>query len=79
MRDFEEELRTIVVDVLGVKPQDVTRDATLAALGMDSLDAVSLSIEVEGEFGIEQIPDTAWPGLETFGALVDYVAGKAEQ
>lgn len=68
-----EEIRSIVVDLLGVKPEEVTREARFREdLGADSLDLVELIMEFEDSFG-GTISDEEAQKIETVGQAVDYV------
>ena len=52
--DIRERVAKIVVEQLGVKPEEVTTEANFENdLGADSLDAVELVMAFEEEFGIE--------------------------
>jgi len=68
-----EEIKGIIVDLLGVKPEEVTRDARFREdLGADSLDLVELIMEFEDTFG-GTISDEEAQQIETVGQAVDYV------
>lgn len=73
MADTLEEIRGIIVDLLGVKPDEVTRDANFREdLGADSLDLVELIMEFEDSFG-GTISDEEAQQIETVGQAIDYV------
>lgn len=68
-----EQVKKIVVEKLGVKPEDVTEDSTFVNdLGADSLDVVEFVMEVEKEFNIT-IPDEDAAKLERVGDAVKYI------
>jgi acyl carrier protein len=50
----------------------VTREKTFVDLGMDSLDKINISFEVEEVFSIS-IPDEALGSLKTVGDVIDGV------
>ena len=53
MSSIDERVKTIVVEQLGVKPEQVTPEASLIDdLGADSLDTVELVMALEEEFQI---------------------------
>ncbi len=53
----EKRVKEIIVEQLGVKPEEVTNEASFVDdLGADSLDTVELVMALEEEFDIE-IPD----------------------
>ena len=55
--NIEERVKKIIVDMLGVKPEDVVPEASFVDdLGADSLDTVELVMALEEEFETE-IPD----------------------
>jgi acyl carrier protein len=76
MATTEERVRNIIVELLGVDPSKVTRDARFREdLEADSLDLVELIMEFEQEFGGE-ISDEEAQKIETVGQAVDYLNAK---
>ena len=68
-----EQVKKIIVEKLGVKPEDITEDKTFVNdLGADSLDVVEFVMEVEKEFNIT-IPDEDAAKLEKVGDAVKYI------
>lgn len=68
-----EKIKDIIVENLGVSPEKVKLEASLADdLGADSLDAVEISMAVEEEFGIS-IPDEELEKFKSVKDLVDFV------
>jgi len=58
LRDLEEELKKLIVECLAledVSPQDIGTDEQLfvEGLGLDSIDALELSMEMEERYGVE--------------------------
>jgi acyl carrier protein len=73
MADTFEQVKKIVVDLLGVEPEKVTREARFREdLEADSLDLVELIMEFEERFG-ETVSDEDAQKLTTVGQVVDYV------
>lgn len=73
MSTIEERVKKIVVEQLGVKEQEVTRDASFVDdLGADSLDTVELVMALEEEFNIE-IPDEEAEKITTILQAIDYI------
>ena len=71
--NLEERVRAIVVEQLGVHPEQVNRNASFVDdLGADSLDTVELIMAFEEETGIA-IPEGEAEKLTTFGKVLDYL------
>ena len=68
-----EKVTEIIVEQLGVKPEEVTEEASFVDdLGADSLDTVELVMAFEEEFGVE-IPDEDAEKIQTVGDAVRYI------
>jgi acyl carrier protein len=73
MADTFEQVKKIIVDLLGVEPDKVTRDADFRQdLGADSLDLVELIMEFEERFG-GTISDDDAQQIKTVGQVVDFI------
>jgi len=73
MSSVTERVKKIIVDQLGVNPEQVTEDASfIDDLGADSLDTVELVMALEEEFGME-IPDEEAEKISTVKAAIDYI------
>lgn len=71
-----EKITEIIVEQLGVKPEEVTPEASFVDdLGADSLDTVELVMALEEEFGTE-IPDEDAEKLQTVGDAAKYIEEK---
>ncbi|MDX9980270.1 MAG: acyl carrier protein [Lentisphaeria bacterium] len=71
-----ERVKEIIVEQLGVNPEQLTPEAKFVEdLGADSLDQVELVMAFEEEFGAE-IPDEDAEKLTTVGEAVTYVESK---
>jgi acyl carrier protein len=74
MSSFEERVKKIVVDQLGVSDDQVTSAASFVDdLGADSLDTVELVMALEEEFETE-IPDEEAEKITTVQQAIDYVS-----
>ena len=66
-------VRDILVEQLGVKPEEVTKEASFQEdLGADSLDVVELVMAFEEEFDI-RIPDEDAERISTVAEAVNYI------
>ena len=73
MSSIEERVQKIIVEQLGVKPEDVKPAASFVEdLGADSLDTVELVMALEEEFETE-IPEEEAEKVMTVQAAVDYI------
>ncbi|HEY1081875.1 MAG TPA: acyl carrier protein, partial [Prosthecobacter sp.] len=71
--NIQEKVRDIIVEQLGVNPEQVTPEAKfIEDLGADSLDTVELVMAFEEEFGID-VPDEEAEKLQSVGDVVRYV------
>ena len=78
MENYEEKVREIIVEQLGVTPEQITPEASfIDDLGADSLDTVELVMEFEDEFDMS-IPDEEAEKIQTVGAAIDYIATIAQ-
>ena len=74
----EEKIKGIIAEQLGVKPEEVTPQASfIDDLGADSLDTVELVMALEEEFGVE-IPDEDAEKMATVGDAIKYIEEKAQ-
>ena len=73
MSNIEERVKKIIAEQLGVKEEEVTKEASFVEdLGADSLDTVELVMALEEEFETE-IPDEEAEKIKTVQAAIDYV------
>jgi len=76
MAEVPEKVKSIIAEQLGVKPEEVTPQASfIEDLGADSLDTVELVMALEEEFGVE-IPDEDAEKMTTVGDAVKYIEEK---
>lgn len=76
MSDIVSRVSKVVVEELGVKPEEVNESSSFQEdLGADSLDVVELVMAFEEEFGID-IPDDDVTNLKTVGDAVKYITEK---
>ncbi len=73
MENVKEKVVSIIVEHLGVNPEDVVETASFTNdLGADSLDTVELIMAFEEEFGLE-IPDQDAEKISTVGDVLNYI------
>ena len=74
----EEKVKDIIVEQLGVNPEQVTPQASfIEDLGADSLDIVELDMAFEEEFSVE-VPDEDAEKLQTVGDVIKYIEERAK-
>ena len=72
-KSIEQRIKDIIVEQLGVKPEQVTPEAkVIEDLGADVLDTVELGMALEEEFGNE-IPDEQSEKLQNVGDVIKIV------
>jgi acyl carrier protein len=72
-KTIEQRVKDIIVEQLGVKPDQVTPEAKfIEDLGADSLDTVELVMALEEEFETE-IPDEDAEKITTVQLAIDYI------
>ncbi|MDP8275523.1 MAG: acyl carrier protein [Candidatus Euphemobacter frigidus] len=79
MEDVSKKVKDIIVEQLGVNPDEITPEASfIDDLGADSLDTVELVMALEEGFGIE-VPDEDAEKLTTVGGAIDYIQKNVEK
>lgn len=74
--NVEEKVKNIIVEQLGVEPEQVKPEAQFVNdLGADSLDTVELIMALEEEFNID-IPDEQAEKIKTVGEAIDHIKAK---
>ena len=78
-KSIEEKVKDIIVEQLGVNPEQVTQEASfIEDLGADSLDIVELVMAFEEEFGVE-VPDEDAEKLQKVGDVIKYIEEKSSK
>ena len=76
MSSIEDQVKAIVAEQLGVKAEEVTKEASFVDdLGADSLDTVELVMALEEEFDTE-IPDEEAEKITTVQQAIDYIVAQ---
>ena len=78
-KTIEDKVKDIIVEQLGVNPEQVTPQAKfIEDLGADSLDTVELVMAFEEEFNVE-VPDEEAEKLQTVGDVVKYIEDRGSK
>ncbi len=71
-----ERLVKLLAEQFGLDEEDVNEDTGFEDLGADSVDLVELSMNLEEEFGIDEMGEEDIASIHTVGDLVNYLRGK---
>lgn len=66
-------LVNLLAEQFGLEPEEISEDTDLEELGADSVDLVELSMNLEEEFGIEEMGEEDIASIHTVGDLVNYL------
>ena len=68
-----------ICNQFGLEPDQISENTSFVDdLGADSLDVVELTIEMEEEFGMAEVPEEDLKKMQTVGDLVEYVKTHAD-
>ena len=74
-----ETIAEMVADRFNNSVDELTRDTEfIADLCADSLDQIELAMDVEEQFGLDEVPEDALMKIVTIGDLADYVESVIE-
>ena len=71
-----ERLIKLLSEQFGLEAEDITEDTGMEELGADSVDLVELSMNLEEEFGIEEMGEADIASIHNVGDLVNYLQKK---
>ena len=71
-----ERLVKLLSEQFGLEAEDITEDTGFEELGADSVDLVELSMNLEEEFGIEEMEEEDIASIHNVGDLVNYLQKK---
>lgn len=71
-----ERLARLLSEQFGLETEDITEDTGFEELGADSVDLVELSMNLEEEFGIEEMGEEDIASIHNVGDLVNYLTKK---
>lgn len=66
-----EKVKELLADHLEMDASEITEETTFDDLGVDSLDAVEIMMEMEDEFGVEIKPAEAGKSVKELVAYID--------
>ncbi len=66
----------LLTEQFGLDEEDVTEETGFEDLGADSVDLVELSMNLEEEFGIDEMGAEDISSIHNVGDLVNYLRGK---
>ena len=74
-----ETIAEMVADRFNKSVDELTRETEfIADLCADSLDQIELAMDVEEQFGLDEVPEDSLMKIVTIGDLVDYVESVVE-
>ena len=63
----------LLAEQFSMEPEEITEDTGFEDLGADSVDLVELAMNLEEEFGIEEMGEDAIASIHNVGDLVNYI------
>lgn len=72
-------LVNLLAEQFGLEPDEISEDTDLEELGADSVDLVELSMNLEEEFGIDEMGEEDITSIHTVGDLVNYLRNQLDQ
>ena len=72
-------LVNLLAEQFGLEPEEISEDTDLEELGADSVDLVELSMNLEEEFGIEEMGEEDITSIHNVGDLVNYLRTQLDQ
>ena len=71
-----EKVAKLLAEQFGLEVEEITEDMGMDDLGADSVDLVELSMNLEEEFGIEEMGEEDIASIHNVGDLVNYLQKK---
>lgn len=80
MEDIKQQVRNVVLEILpNVNPEEVLDDSDIFGLGLDSVNAMILVMNLQEGFGIMfQTDEITFDNFRTIAKIVDLIAKKQE-
>ena len=77
--NIESKIMEMIADRFNKTVEELSRDTEFVTdLSADSLDQVELTIDIEDEFDLPEVPEDVLTKITTIGDLVDYVQDTLE-
>ena len=75
-----EKIISMICDQFGMEADELNENTSfIDDMGIDSVDVVELVVDLETEFGLDEIPEDELKQMRTIGDLVAYVSAHAEE
>ena len=68
----------LLAEQFSLDEDEINEDTTLEDLGADSVDLVELSMNLEEEFGIDEMGEEDIASIHNVGDLVEYIAKQSK-
>lgn len=75
MKATESQLLDLIAEEAIIEREKLVREATLADLGISSLDLITMLFELEDKFGVV-IEEGDMPAMTTLGEMVDFLMSR---
>ena len=70
----------MICEQFGMEPDELSESTSfIEDMGVDSVDVVELVVDLETEFGLDEIPEEELKKMRTIGDLAAYVAAHTEE
>lgn len=70
----------MICEQFGMEPDQLNENTSFTDdMGIDSVDVVELIVELETEFGLDEIPEEELRKMRTIGDLAAYVSAHTEE
>jgi acyl carrier protein len=78
MKATEADLLDLLAEEAIIDRKTLVREATLADLGISSLDVISMLFELEEKYGVV-IEESEMPQMSTLGEMIDFLLARINQ
>lgn len=69
----------MICEQFGMEPEELSENTTfIEDMGIDSVDVVELVVDLETEFGLDEIPEEDLKKMRTIGDLAAYVSAHSD-